>query len=191
MIKRNLKTAGISWSIVYTYFKLLDINEKRWDNVSTANTRKNAYDRISTFEMIDIIKNTDTSQLHDNDFEVSKEELDVMKKKIIKYYDDNAIIKNVSIHISQEYLYLNDCKELINILEESIEETKNDGFSDFNYDIKFTGIRKGSIILDIAIGVVSSVAAEFIIRGIDHLIKKLKEKTKNNEDINIEDNNLK
>ena len=35
MAKRNLKTAGISWSIVYTYFKLLDINEKRWNNVKT------------------------------------------------------------------------------------------------------------------------------------------------------------
>ena len=84
--KRLIQTAGLIWSIVYTYSINVDPSETRWKNVNSVNIRKYAYKNIDKNILYGMISNSSKMNLtkNQNYLGVSLEELENMKKKILK-----------------------------------------------------------------------------------------------------------
>lgn len=83
--KRLIQTAGLAWSIVYTYSMQVDPSETRWKNVNSVNIRKYAYRNIDKDKLYEaILKSSDTSLMKNkNSLEVSLNDLNKMKRILL------------------------------------------------------------------------------------------------------------
>ena len=84
--ERDLQTCGPSWFIVYAYYKHINRNEMRWNDIETVDTRVNAFERIvKEADVKNVVKYILINKtLKSNKFGVPIDEIKEMAKAIIR-----------------------------------------------------------------------------------------------------------
>ena len=180
MLERDIISIGKSWIIVYSFYKYINPNENRWSFVSTSDYRISKYSKYNFEDIFGAIKeiNVESCGQYNNDMDISKKDLSLMKKELLCFYEECYYSKRIRLHIKSNTIYFEECNDFIKMIRRIIKNFRKELGEKSAISIKFENFNKGSILLDIVIGVIANVAAEYVVREIDVIVKKIKEKCK-------------
>ena len=178
-LEERINTIGASYLVSYLYNQYIDSKHNAYKKRKTDKTRETRNLKAHYQEIIKIILTMEESKLANNEIGLTGEDVKGLAKELSEFFLQHGV---VSINIkSKDYITLDDLAKCTQFLNETVINLISNQKPINSNDIVIKTVKKGSIIIDLLIGVASGI----ISNALGGLINNIFRKKEDNKDIRI------